>query len=179
MLAELIIYATPKRILAAQLDRYFVLSAERYGRNTAHRYMPHVTLTGFFHDDEATINWYCTKLAAAHQAAQQVRPDPTMQITDCVFREDFHGLLVVAPWVRNLVADFASRAADSPSRQDAIRLKDGLHLSLAYGFPEHQHEGLATLGRECVDPTAAVSWQLCLYQRHAGDQWVLHWDTAL
>ncbi|MEO0802793.1 MAG: hypothetical protein AAFY57_11025 [Cyanobacteria bacterium J06642_2] len=49
-LRELILYACPVGSLVEQLDCYFQKSLQLCGHNTAHLYMPHCTLTGFFHD---------------------------------------------------------------------------------------------------------------------------------
>ena len=48
---------------------------------------------------------------------------------------DWLGLTLQAEEVRQRTAHFA-RIADSATRPEAIRLKDNLHLSLAYEFPQ-------------------------------------------
>jgi hypothetical protein len=170
---EYIVYACPRGKLATQLAGYFAASREHVGINTAHHYMPHSTLTGFFHDQPAAVSSYCTALEAALYRARPYRPPAALSILGMELQEDFHGLLLDGPWLKALIADFA-RSAHSPTRQDALRPKDWLHLSLAYGFPPEQHGPLATLARALVDIRAPVAWELGLYERHAGSAWNYH-----
>ncbi|SRR5258706_15812318 len=69
-----------------------------------------------------------------------------------------------------LSADFA-HSTHSPTRRDALRPKDWLHLSLAYGFPPERHGPLARLARELVDISAPVQWESCFYERHEDGAW--------
>ena len=82
-------------------------------------------------------------------------------------------MLLDGPWLKALIADFA-RSVDSPTRRDALRLKDWLHLSLAYAFPPEQHAPLAALARELVDVTAPVAWELGFYERLEAGVWACH-----
>jgi hypothetical protein len=170
---ELIIYACPTGALAAQLDAYFVRSAHECGPNTAHEYMPHVTLTGFFHDVASSIPIYSSALYAALSKARFEQPAQPIQVTNLELREGFHFLAIAAPWVQLLVADFA-RHARSATRTDEMRLKDNLHVSLAYGFAPEQDARLAQLARELIDPSAQVGWELRFYERDEAHQWKLH-----
>jgi ubiquitin-associated SH3 domain-containing protein len=179
MTAELILYACPNGPLAQQLDAYFAAALSNCGPNAAHDYMAHCTLTGFFHDLPETISWYAEHLATALDHQRATRPTPPIQITGTLFNSEFHGLLLDSPWVKQLSADFATRAAASPTRHDPLRLKDWLHLSLAYGFAPEQHECLAALARQMVDPFAQTDWELRLYQRHPDLSWTLHAAWAL
>lgn len=176
-IGEYIVYACPRGPLAAQIEAYFASSLAAYGPNTAHRYMPHCTLTGFFPDQAATVPAYAAALAGALSQARGTRPAQPLAVLGLECRPDFHGLLLDGPWLERLVADFAA-AADSPTRRSPLRLKSWLHLSLAYGFAPAQHEPLAALARAMVDPAAAVTWELCFYERHGDGSWVCHaaWD---
>lgn len=174
--AELIIYACPVGVLGGQLDAYMARVSHEIGRNAAHGYMPHCTLTGFFHDDAAAIPHYRAALAqalvhAAPHGADDIRVD-AMQLT-----ETFHYLKLESAWLIALVQAVAN-LAQSPTRRDSLRLKDWLHVSLAYQFLPEQHEPLASLAREMVDPRAPVAWTLRLYERCAAG-WVLHGDWPL
>ena len=62
-----------------------------------------------------------------------------------------------------MVERFAQIEA-SPTRKEDIRLKDWLHLSLAYGFESTSQEKLAVLARETIDLTVDVAWELRFYQ---------------
>lgn len=170
---EWIIYACPFGELADQIDRYYAASLAASGANAAHRYMPHCSLTGFFHDDRESAATYIEALDAALRRARPTQPHPVLVITEMMLDPKFHGLLLSSPWLQALIADFA-RAAHSPTRRDELRLKDWLHLSLAYAFPPDHHTRLATLAREIVDMAAPVSWELRFYERHADGGWACH-----
>ncbi len=141
--------------------------------------MAHCTLTGFFHDRAETIGWYAEHLAAALREHTATRPTHPIQVTETQFTNDFHGLLLDSPWVKQLSADFATRAAASATRSDTIRLKGWLHLSLAYGFAPEQHERLVALAQELIDPYAPTDWELRLYERQHDMNWTLHAAWAL
>lgn len=178
MLAELIVYACPVGPLADQLNAYFVQSLHQCGHNTAHDFMPHCTLTGFFHDAPAAVPLYRTALDDALRTAQATKPDPVIRVNKLSTGEEWHGLELDSPWLRALVADFAARA-NSPTRVDELRLKEWLHLSLAYGFVSTQENRLGQLAHQLVDPAAPVSWELRLYQRHPAGAWTCHQSWAL
>ena len=170
---EYIVYACPRGELADQLARYFAASRELVGANAAHQYMPHCTLTGFFHDEPAAVEIYCAALEAALDRARPHQPPVALSILRMELQERFHGLLLDSAWLIALIADFAC-SVDSPTRQDALRLKDWLHLSLAYAFPPAHHEPLAQLARELVDPHAQVVWELGFYEREVSGAWACH-----
>jgi ubiquitin-associated SH3 domain-containing protein len=135
--------------------------------------MPHCTLTGFFHDDPAAVGIYCAALEAALGRARPHQPPVALSILRMELQEQFHGLLLDSPWLKALIADF-TRSVDSPTRRDALRLKNWLHLSLAYAFPPQQHEPLAILARELVNPQAPVGWELRFYERAVSGAWICH-----
>ncbi len=163
-LSQFIIYACPTGALAKHLEQYFEKSLASCGANAAHRYMPHCTLTGFFHDVESSIPHYVQALALAFNHAQSTRPASPIQITSLAYRDDWHGLELESEWLKAFIADFAY-AADSPTRLDSLRLKSWLHLSLAYEFDPLQAAQLQHLAHSILDITADVKWELRFYQR--------------
>jgi hypothetical protein len=171
--ARLIIYACPTGALAAQVDAFYTASRARCGPNSAHAYPPHITLTGFFNDEAGALPIYHAALAAAHTAAMATRPSRPIVITKLLVSAEFHGLLVVSPWLEALTADFADRAA-SPSRPAALRLKRDLHLSLAYGFRAEDGPALGALACSMVSPEADVAWELRLYEQRPAGEWLCH-----
>jgi ubiquitin-associated SH3 domain-containing protein len=172
MSQELIVYACPTGPLADQLASYFAATRNQVGSNTAHRYPPHITLTGFFHDEASAIPRYLDALEHVLGKFSASRPEPPFQITEFLIGNEFHGLLIESPWAEALTADFKA-CAHSSTRTDEIRLKRNLHLSLAYGFSPEQHLALASLAAEHIDIEVPVSWELRFYER-AGEQWVCH-----
>jgi hypothetical protein len=169
----LIVYACPLGELANQIEQYFAASLAICGPNAAHAYMPHCTLTGFFHDDAAAIASYIKALDAALRRARPDQPAQALSIDRMELSQNFHGLLLRGSWLKGVISDFAS-AAHSPTRRDALRLKDWLHLSLAYNFPPEHHEPLAKLAREYVDIRTPVAWDLRFYERHGDGSWACH-----
>jgi ubiquitin-associated SH3 domain-containing protein len=177
--SELIVYACPTGPLAEQIDSFFARSLQQFGPNTAHRYMPHCTLTGFFHDRPASIPVYVDALDAALNATRSSMPQPPLQITAMVLSDMFKYLKVESDWMIDTIRDFAGRV-HSPTRSDDLRLKSWLHLSLAYDHaPEHEML-LNDLARRCIDPAAQADWDLRFYERFPTDQWTLHasWKIA-
>jgi hypothetical protein len=177
MFEQFIVYACPIGKLADQLDRYFEQSFAICGPNAAHDYMPHCTLTGFFKDTEAAIPSY---IQAIDRTLSQAKPypQPAINITQLTFRSDWHGLELQSDWLKTLIADFAS-AAQSPSRLEALRPKDWLHLSLAYEFQAEQATKLIQLAQQHIDIQASVQWELRFYQRHAPQKWICHQSWLL
>ena len=178
---EFIVYACPTGELAQQLATYFDRARAECGPNTAHRYMPHITLTGFFHDEPTAIRLYVEALGQAHAAWVQSRAAGNgkgsthdgIQIAAMRFQDEFHFLQIESPCLQQITAHFAN-LADSPTRRDALRLKDWLHLSLAYEFrPEHRAR-LVQLATQLVDISAPVAWELRFYERRASDEWLQH-----
>jgi ubiquitin-associated SH3 domain-containing protein len=176
--SELIVYACPTGPLAEQIAAFYTASRERFGANSAHAYPPHITLTGFFHDDAAAVPHYTTALAAARTRALAALPDAPIRIRELAFLDGFHGLLIESPWLEALTADFAA-TVDSPSRRDELRLKNWLHLSLAYGFRPEDAPGLADMALSMVDIAMPVAWDLRLYERLPGGGWQCHAEWEL
>lgn len=171
LLTELILYACPTGELADQLDRFFARSRALCGENSAHRYMPHCTLTGFFRDLPDAVSLYTR--AIDRLLAESRPPEPVITIRGVTFAENFHGLELESPWLNQLARDFATEA-ESVTRADVIRPKDWLHLSLAYDFPPEQHATLRDLAESMVTLSAAVRWELRFYERQPGNHWVNH-----
>ncbi|MFW5845367.1 MAG: hypothetical protein ACOCXJ_03990 [Planctomycetota bacterium] len=180
---EYILYACPTGRLAQQIEAFLADSAAACGANSAHRYMPHCTLTGFFHDPGPAAP-YCDACRAA-LGEHPLPAGPIARIDSFRFDQGFHRLVVDAPWLEDLSAAFAAQAA-VPSRVDAIRVKSDLHISLAYGFEASSHRALMQLALEHIDLQAPVDWELRLYERHdAGlpqyqpDAWTCHVEQVL
>lgn len=169
--SQFILYACPTGDLAAQIEQYFQDSKAQWGENKAHQYMPHCTLTGFFRDDRDAIALYCQTLEGL--LPQALMSSPNIQITELLFKADWHGLTVASPWLQSLTQSFAAQVS-SPTRTEALRLKTWLHVSLAYGFDAAHGESLKQLAMEQVDPTAEVGWDVRFYERSPLQEWRCH-----
>ncbi|MEM6613066.1 MAG: hypothetical protein AAF652_12595 [Cyanobacteria bacterium P01_C01_bin.72] len=160
---QFIVYACPTQELSAQLETYWQLSREQCGANRAHNYMPHCTLTGFFCDRSDSASYYIQALEQAYQTALQ-NQSLAIEIVSLILSKDWHGLELQANGLKELVCNF-SQIETSPSRTEAIRLKDWLHLSLAYGFEPEKRAELEQLAKETINIKAHVAWELRFYQR--------------
>lgn len=172
-MAKLIVYACPVGELARQLEHYFEKSRLVCGPNSAHHYMPHCTLTGFFDDVSSAVPRYTQTLERSLKRFRRSQPDSPVDVTALTFRNDWHGLELSSEWMRQLVLDFVG-AATSPTRKTPLRPKDWLHLSLAYDFAPEQADTLKSLAQELIDPAQAVEWELRFYQRQPDQSWLCH-----
>ena len=178
MLGKFIVYACPVGELADQLETYFQESRRLCGTNTAHRYMPHCTLTGFFDDELTTVPLYLQCLEQAYLKALPSRPDPVIRIADMQFQPDWHGFELESDWIKRLIADFIKNANSSP-RREPLRLKEWLHLSFAYDFLPQNYRTLVRIAQKIINPQAAVRWELRFYERHQDWTWTCHQSWQL
>ncbi|MBX3086809.1 MAG: hypothetical protein KF716_34570 [Anaerolineae bacterium] len=171
--SRLIVYACPTGDLAAQLDAYFAQTRARLGENTAHQYPPHISLTGFFHDQPAAIPDYIPALDHALAAVRQLQPSAVITMARLNLSDEFHGIEIESAWLKQVIDAFIT-FAPSATRRDAIRKKDWLHLSLAYQFPTAQAQALRTFAQSYVRLDTAVAWQLRFYEQHPDKLWTCH-----
>ncbi|WP_052055371.1 hypothetical protein [Myxosarcina sp. GI1] len=166
---QFIIYACPVGKLNSQIETYFNKSRELYGENSAHKYMPHCSLTGFFADELSSIPTYIQALNKAYiEAENNLSVD--IEIKQLSFRENWHGLELQAEGLKQLMFNF-TRIETSTTRQEVIRIKDWLHLSLAYDFDRRHSAELKNLALEIIALKAKVDWELCFYQKNADWTW--------
>lgn len=193
---QLILYACPVGPLAEHIEAYLDESKRLCGANAAHAYMPHCTLTGFFVDSgcaegdasgaeiansSQAITYYIDALEKVlKDYKQSLKNDlspaglaPKIQIEQLMFRPDWHGLSLKADWLKQLVATFSAQT-HSPTLQAPLRLKDWLHLSLAYDFQPEHAPMLKQLADELIDISAEVTWELRFYQRSHNNTWRCH-----
>lgn len=178
MLKEFIVYACPVGELNNQLEKYFATTLAKCGKNAAHNYMPHCTLTGFFNDKSTAIPIYTQALDTALKKSLQTPPKKPIMIVDMEFTPDFHYLKLESTWIKKIIANF-STIAESSTRFNKLRLKDNLHLSLAYKFPSKQQQILTEIAKETINIQAQVSWKLRFYQRHTDNSWTCHQSWKL
>lgn len=167
---QYVVYACPTGELNRQLELYFAQSRKLFGANKAHRYMPHCTLTGFFTDLSSSVDFYLDALEQAYREAK-LSSSLDVKIEKLIVSKDWHGLELQAEGIKQAIANFA-RYEKSPTRQEPLRLKDWLHLSLAYGFEEQHRSGLQQLAQEAIDLQSEVGWELRFYQKEP--DWIWH-----
>lgn len=177
-MAEFIIYACPVGELAAQLEAYFAQSEALCGRNAAHNYMPHCTLTGFFRDEECAVQGYVGAIAQALSTQLATDPHPKIAIQGMAFRPNWYGLELESNWLLLFTAHVAQYAV-SPTRQEPLRLKSWLHLSLAYEFFPDQSATLQKLAQDSINLHSPVGWEIRFYQRHFNNDWTCHCSWPL
>lgn len=156
----LILYATPTGPLAEQVDAYFAV-AEELGSTTAQTYPPHVTLTGFFHraaDDLDRIRAEATAVIDRHRPI----PADAVRVTDLAYLDGWVGLTVESALLEAVTAEFVAEHHLGDG-DDALRPKDWLHLSLAYGVDDLDPYWARVEG--LVDPAAEVTWEVGLWER--------------
>jgi len=173
MPCQFIIYACPLGELGHQLESYFQITLANCGANAAHKYMPHCTLTGFFVDELRAVPLYLQTLGLVLTQTLQTCAQPAVTINQISFQPNWHGLEIQSPWLKQLIANFASTVS-SATLQETIRLKDWLHLSLAYEFDPEQHDTLIKVAQETINLQASVQWELRFYQRHPDWSWTCH-----
>lgn len=169
-LCKFIIYACPVGELNKQLEDYFQKTLSLCGNNTAHNYMPHCTLTGFFSDQLNSIPSYLQALDRTYFEAKNNNLSLEIKIKQLTFNENWHGLELQANGLKQLIVNFAE-LENSPTRQEELRLKDWLHLSLAYDFNPEYGKQLKQLARENIGITANVNWELRFYQKNPDWTW--------
>ncbi len=165
--SELILYATPQLELGEQCERYFD-QLRRTGRaTTAQTYPPHVTITGFLRREPQVIE------RVIREVEQVVAAEPEGMVVVEELREtdEWLGLVVSSDWLADLGRAFADRHG-LETGDDAVRLKEWLHLSLAYGdlpFGLEMAE-LGDVARSTVSVDAPVCWSIGLWHRR-GAEW--------
>lgn len=171
--SQFIVYACPGGVLEEQIKAFYEKSLEICGENAAHNYMPHCSLTGFFEDDEAAISLYVNALSQIYNTAKAVGLPLKIQVSELNFKPNWYGLELEEQGIKKLIFTF-SKIAQSPSRPEELRLKNWLHLSLAYEFTEQQSDTLKELAQTMINPHAAACWDLRFYQKHPNGSWTCH-----
>ena len=167
---ELILYACPAGPLGEDLDRYFEEATRRFGPTAAQTYPVHCTLTGFFRRSPDRADEVLARLGAILAEIGPPPPD-SIAVEGLGVHDAWVGLELDSAWLLELIETVV--AADvTIDGEDALRAKDWLHVSLAYGVDDVA--GYAKLARETVDPTRSATWSVGLWERHVNGTWTAH-----
>lgn len=159
---ELILYATPVGPLADAVDAYFAAAEP----TTANDYPPHCTLTGFFHREPRRADEVAAELQGLVNSAGPVPVDGVI-VRSLHVGPDWVGLELHSPFCEALTAHFIADHRLEVN-DDALRPKDWLHLSLAYGADDLAAH--AAMASAMIDPTLPCTWEVGLWER-AGTDW--------
>ncbi len=159
---ELILYATPVGPLAEAIEAYFGAVEP----TTANDYPPHCTLTGFFHRRPARANEIADEVRNLVASTGPV-PEDGVVVRDLHLDADWVGLELHSPFCEEFTARFVAEHQSDPT-DDALRPKDWLHLSLAYGVDDLTTH--AATASEVIDPALPCTWEIALWER-SGAAW--------
>jgi hypothetical protein len=173
-----IIYVCPTGDLANQLSTYFTRSYEVCGPNSAHKYMPHCSLTGFFEFEDKDLDRWTTTIENVLSSMIPSMPGPPVHIMDMVFRKKIHCLELDSAWLRTLISKMISTASSHGIARN-VKSKSWLHLSLAYGFREKDAHKLKHLAVDTICPRSSVEWNLRFYSRDESNQFECLFEQAL
>lgn len=173
-----IIYACPTGNLADQLAAYFMRSRELCGPNSAHDYMPHCSLTGFFSLKQGVAARWATTVQDLLPAMLDSMPKPPVQIVDMVFRRKIHCLELHSEWLMRVTSKIISTVEVELGPMNAKK-KGDLHLSLAYGFDERDAPRLQRLATDTICIESRVGWNLRCYSRDENKQFECLLDQQL
>lgn len=175
---KFIVYACPTGELCQQIETYYQISQTTCGLNSAHQYMPHCSLTGFFEASSRDIPLFIDTLNQAYQQQQDKNKSLSLEVLGIIFKPEWQGLELEGKAVKNLIHDFIQKI-DKSNLTVKIRPKDWLHLSLAYGFQPQHHLTLKQLAQEYVNPQTPTAWELRFYQYYGNGKWTCHSTGSL
>ncbi len=170
---QLIVYATPTGPLAEQVGRYFDAAAG-LGATQAQTYPPHCTLTGFFWRRPEDLPRIVSEFATVTASTTHVAPLGSVEVVQLRCDDGWVGLELSSPWLIDFTSQFANMHHLGEG-DDALRRKTWLHLSLAYGLESSTDiEPYQRLANDLIDVSAAVEWQVGLFERHPDGSWSQH-----
>lgn len=164
---ELILYATPTGELAAACDRYFAACAER-GPTTAQTYPPHCTLTGFFRRHPARVGVIVGEIQPVIDEAGPV-PADAVAVAGLRCTDDWVGFELRSTWLARRTEEVVAAHQLQPG-EDALRSKDWLHLSLAYGIDDLDPYRRLALDHG-LDRRPIGGWEIGLWERTTTGAW--------
>jgi hypothetical protein len=96
-----------------------------------------------------------------------IPPAGAVEVVGLRSEPNWIGLELRSPWLLDVTTRFEATHRLDPG-DDALRPKDWLHLSLAYGV-----EDLSVYAAlvELIDPDAPAGWEIGLWERLPVDRW--------
>jgi len=140
---KLIIYACPVGILEKELNNFFESAESKFGLNTAHDYMPHVTLTSFF--DLRSRHDIPILIEALHTIFSQSNP-PSELMSNIRLRGSLGNTIKIAmnsDYLETCLTRFKRKVRNIVSIN--VKSSDSYHLSLAYGYGDEHFEEMMNL----------------------------------
>jgi hypothetical protein len=166
-LTSLIVYATPIGELAEACARYGAM-ASAVAPTLAQAYPPHCTLTGFFRRSRTEIDRIVGEVTATF-GTDPVAAD-AVTIRGPVHHGRWLGFELTSRLLHDRTQGFA-RTHRLCAGDDAIRVKDWLHLSLAYGVDDLAP--YVSAAEQVRWPAAAEAWDVGLWESRRGT-WTRH-----
>lgn len=159
---EYILYLCPNGKLQDELNKFWEKSMSQCGWNGAHSYFPHITMCPFFAAEDKDVGFLSETFL---KLENKLRQAPDALKLDFFSQMNFIGLFV-KEGMYDFLQDCVSIFCRELSKQ-GIKLephKKQLHLTLAYQYPQEQHDKLLKYAKE-IDLTVDVRWDLRLYSR--------------
>jgi len=163
-LNEVILYATPTGDLLAWCNDYFHI-ADQLGGTEAQKYPPHCSMTGFFHRSTSRLNEAVWALGNLDVKSVDI---PIDSLNISLDKPSWLGIEIGSESLSSIISLFSSNYKNL-SDEDPIRVKEWLHLSLAYGV-----EDIGPFKEALIDMDALPSepsWEISLWQRHRHNLW--------
>ena len=163
-LHELILYATPTGDLLSWCNDYFDIAAQ-HGGTEAQNYPPHCSMTGFFHRSASRSN---EAIDALSNIGAKPTDIPIDSLNLSIDKPDWLGIEIQSEMLKTITSLFSSNYKHL-SDEDPLRVKEWLHLSLAYGVKDINPFKKA-LNNICDLPSES-SWEVALWQRRRQNIW--------
>jgi protein-tyrosine phosphatase len=140
---RLIIYACPVGVLENELNQFFASSEAKFGLNKAHDYMPHVSLTSFF--DLRSRRDIPILIEALHSIFSQSNA-PFELMNNIRLKSSLGNTIKIVmncDYLEACLTKFKKKVKDIVSVN--VKPSNSYHLSLAYGYKNHDFEELMNL----------------------------------
>lgn len=160
---EYLLYLCPTESLQYQLQAFCTKSLAECGRNGAHDFIPHVTLSTFFKVPDDDVGSIIEMMEQVVKKQRHTIPEDLQLET--YISPNFMGFFLgqdSATAIKALVAQFVKELANRDISADVYN--QDLHMTLAYNFGMNQTSTLETLVRN-INPDMKSNWQLRLYSR--------------